>query len=62
MGTLSLSSFPANFFTVGTHTSNEGTLTITDVPSVAETPEPSSLAFLGTGVLRVAGMIRRRLT
>lgn len=36
-------------------------LTITSVPdAIATTPEPSSIALLGTGALCVAGVLRRR--
>jgi hypothetical protein len=40
---------------------NGQTYTFTDVTPPAATPEPSSLALLGTGVLAAAGVIRRRL-
>ena len=40
---------------------NGQTYTFTDVRAPAATPEPSTLALLGTGVLGAAGVIRRRL-
>ena len=42
-------------FNTGTYTN----LTITDIPS-SITPEPSSFALLGTGMLGVAGVMRKR--
>jgi hypothetical protein len=39
---------------------SNGSLTITGSPAVTVTPEPSSIALLGTGVLGVAGMLRKR--
>ena len=37
---------------------NQGTLTVSQYTAV--TPEPSSIALLGTGMLGVAGVVRRR--
>jgi hypothetical protein len=47
--------------TTGTFDYSLGTLTITDLTPSAATPEPSSIALLGTGVLGLAGVVRRRL-
>ncbi len=51
----------------GTYNDFNGGLTITIAPSgttpvVAQTPEPSSIALLATGVLGVCGIMRRRVT
>lgn len=37
------------------------TISFTPAPSPAVTPEPSSLALLGTGILGLAGVVRRRM-
>jgi hypothetical protein len=36
------------------------TYTFTDAPATAATPEPSAFVLLGTGLLGVAGVVRRR--
>lgn len=55
---------PLSWNTVGTHKNSFASLTITQVASpapVAVTPEPSTFALLGTGLLGVGGVLKRRL-
>ena len=48
-------------FDLGPFTFTSGdTLTITQVATPAITPEPSSIALLGTGLLGAAGILRKR--
>ena len=42
--------------------SNNDYLTITQIPNASPVPEPSSIAFLSTGLLAAAGTIRRRFS
>ncbi len=63
-GALTINNLPSGFFTVGQHTDvsyGTSTISISDVPS-AVTPEPSGLAMVSTGLLTVAGIVRRRLS
>ncbi len=62
------STLPPSFFTVGEHSiffiPVPYTLDITDIPATTATtvtPEPSTLALLGTGVFGVFGTLRRRV-
>lgn len=47
-------------FDLTTQGATGSTVTFSDTNSLAATPEPSSLALLGTGILSVAGIMRRR--
>jgi hypothetical protein len=52
---------PPSFIMLGTQSISDVTLTVTDNPDPTDlAPEPSSIALLGTGMLSLAGVVRRR--
>lgn len=61
-GSYGYASLTAQPLSLGDYTTTAGYADITlDITSdVAPTPEPSGIALLGTGLLGVAGMVRRR--
>ena len=48
-------------FDLTTQGATGSTVTFSDTNTVAATPEPSSIALLGTGMLGLAGIVKRRL-
>jgi hypothetical protein len=60
VGTTLIGGFPSDFFTtVGLHAYGGVTMDIEQVVP-APTPEPSSIALLGTGLLGITGVVRKR--
>jgi hypothetical protein len=56
----SIGIFPPSFFNLGSNVDGIVHLTVTEVPDSVVTPEPSSIALLGTGVLCLCGAVKRR--
>lgn len=55
-----ITGLPPSFFQLGSNTWGAASLTIAENLGASPVPEPSTLALLGTGVLGVAGALRRR--
>lgn len=53
--------FTAALTSPGSYTSPDNEVTVSIEPYVAATPEPGSLALLGTAVLGMSGVLRKRL-
>ncbi len=58
---LTIQGLPAYDFTVGDHPINFGEFDIAQTVGQTPVPEPCGLALLGTGVVGIAGVVRRRL-
>ena len=59
-GTLFTGSDTTPVFNLGTYDTIDENVTITDLSSASVTPEPSSIALLGTGMLGIVGVLRKR--
>ena len=61
-GDYELSTGAATYFTLNLDGQEiaTGTISVEPASTLAVTPEPSSIALLGTGMLGVAGVVRKR--